>query len=101
MNVDHEPKPTERGVPPAYLPSSGTIRVENLSAQYSDGVCYRIYPELYLRSHFADSPEILHGISFEIKSGERVGVGKFLHFKIGSELLIELVQWVGPVPVII
>jgi hypothetical protein len=35
INNEQEPKPTEGGVPPAYWPSSGTLRVENLSARYS------------------------------------------------------------------
>ncbi|VDB87410.1 unnamed protein product [Peniophora sp. CBMAI 1063] len=52
-----EPKATEDGVPPAYWPSSGELRVENLSARYSK-----------------DSPEILHDLSFTIKSGERIGI---------------------------
>ena len=35
--MEHEPAPTEEGKPPAYWPSSGGLRVENLSARYSDG----------------------------------------------------------------
>jgi hypothetical protein len=35
MNVEQEPKSIEGGVPPAYWPSSGEIRAENLSARYS------------------------------------------------------------------
>jgi len=57
VNIEQEPKPTDGGKPPAYWPSSGSIRVENLSARYS-----------------TDGPEVLHSISFEIKSGERVGI---------------------------
>ena len=56
-NIEQEPKPTPEGVPPAYWPASGELVVENLSAKYS-----------------ADGPEILHGLNFHIKSGERVGV---------------------------
>ncbi|KAH9939288.1 P-loop containing nucleoside triphosphate hydrolase protein [Epithele typhae] len=56
-NIEHEPAPTPSGVPPAYWPASGSLRVERLSARYS-----------------TDGPTVLHGISFEIKSGERVGI---------------------------
>ena len=55
--IEQEPKPTPEGVPPAYWPASGELVVENLSAKYS-----------------TDSPNILHGLNFHIKSGERVGV---------------------------
>ncbi|EIM92492.1 uncharacterized protein STEHIDRAFT_127305 [Stereum hirsutum FP-91666 SS1] len=57
ITIEQEPKSTPEGVPPAYWPSSGDIRVENLSARYSP-----------------DGPEVLHDISFHIKSGERIGV---------------------------
>lgn len=59
INIDHEPEPTEGGVPPAYWPSSGDLKVERLSARYS-----------------SDGPKVLHSVSFHIKAGERVGVGK-------------------------
>lgn len=58
VSIEQEPKPHEGGVPPAYWPASGDIRVEHLSARYSLG-----------------GPEILHDLSFHIESGERVGVG--------------------------
>ena len=35
IDIDHEPKPTETGKPPAAWPMSGDLRVENLSARYS------------------------------------------------------------------
>ncbi|KAH9166805.1 hypothetical protein EDB89DRAFT_2245995 [Lactarius sanguifluus] len=57
INAEQEPKPTEQGIPPAYWPASGDLRVEKLSARYSH-----------------DGPKVLHNISFHIKSGERVGV---------------------------
>ncbi|KAI9434174.1 hypothetical protein H4582DRAFT_2177883 [Lactarius indigo] len=57
INVEQEPKTTKQGVPPAYWPASGDLRVENLSARYS-----------------LDGPKVLHDICFHIKSGERVGV---------------------------
>ncbi|KII93466.1 hypothetical protein PLICRDRAFT_35686 [Plicaturopsis crispa FD-325 SS-3] len=57
IKIEQEPKPVEGGAPPAYWPASGDIRVEHLSAKYS-----------------TDGPEVLHDLSFHIKSGERVGV---------------------------
>lgn len=63
MTIEQEPKSTVEGEPPAYWPASGNIVVEKLSARYSE-----------------DGPKVLHDISFEIKSGERVGVGEFCAF---------------------
>ncbi|KAH9829694.1 uncharacterized protein C8Q71DRAFT_789576 [Rhodofomes roseus] len=57
VEIEQETKPTIDGVPPAYWPASGDLKVENLSARYSP-----------------DGPSVLHGISFEVKSGERVGI---------------------------
>lgn len=57
IESEQEAKPSEDGKPPAYWPASGTIRVEGLSARYSP-----------------DGPKVLQDISFEIKSGERIGV---------------------------
>ncbi|KAI0373549.1 multidrug resistance-associated ABC transporter [Pilatotrama ljubarskyi] len=57
FTIEHEPKPTSTGVPPAYWPASGELRVEKLSARYSP-----------------DGPSVLHEISFEVKSGERIGI---------------------------
>ncbi|KJA13742.1 hypothetical protein HYPSUDRAFT_72890 [Hypholoma sublateritium FD-334 SS-4] len=57
IDIEHEPKPTEDGKPPASWPTSGDLRVENLSARYSQ-----------------TGPTVLHNLSFDIKSGERVGV---------------------------
>jgi len=57
MDIDQEPKSTEAGAPPAYWPASGSIEVKDLCAKYS-----------------ADGPEVLHSLSFSIKSGERIGV---------------------------
>ncbi|KAH9945600.1 hypothetical protein B0H21DRAFT_822934 [Amylocystis lapponica] len=45
--IEQEPKPTESGVPPAYWPASGDLK---------------------------EGPRVLHDISFEVKSGERVGI---------------------------
>lgn len=58
VEMEQEPKPTQRGIPPAYWPSSGDLRVENLCARYSP-----------------DGPNVLQNISFHVKSGERIGVG--------------------------
>ncbi|KAJ7141418.1 hypothetical protein C8R44DRAFT_763397 [Mycena epipterygia] len=57
VTIEQEPKPTPAGVPPAYWPASGSLSVDKLSAKYSP-----------------DGPKVLHDISFNIKSGERVGV---------------------------
>jgi hypothetical protein len=35
INIEQEPKPTKEGIPPAYWPASGDLRVENLSSRYS------------------------------------------------------------------
>ncbi|KAL1703735.1 hypothetical protein EV121DRAFT_260520 [Schizophyllum commune] len=57
LDVEQEPKPTQQGKPPAYWPSSGELRVEKLCAKYS-----------------VDGPKVLKDLSFDIKSGQRVGV---------------------------
>ncbi|XP_006463829.1 hypothetical protein AGABI2DRAFT_187296 [Agaricus bisporus var. bisporus H97] len=57
LNIEQEPKSTANSVPPAYWPARGSLVVEKLSAKYSQ-----------------DGPEVLHDISFEVKSGERVGI---------------------------
>ncbi|KAG8697036.1 hypothetical protein FRC09_008111, partial [Ceratobasidium sp. 395] len=57
VTIEQEPEAVPEKIPPAYWPASGNITVENLVARYS-----------------TDGPAVLHGLSFEIKSGERVGV---------------------------
>ncbi|KAI5124482.1 hypothetical protein M0805_008364 [Coniferiporia weirii] len=57
IDIEQEQGAKEGGVPPAYWPSSGDIRVEKLSARYAH-----------------DGPKVLRDVSFRIKSGERVGV---------------------------
>ncbi|KAJ3890944.1 hypothetical protein GG344DRAFT_77404 [Lentinula edodes] len=57
ISIEQEPKPKAETVPPAYWPASGNLRVEKLSARYSQ-----------------DGPKVLHDISFDIRSGERVGI---------------------------
>ncbi|KAF9013099.1 P-loop containing nucleoside triphosphate hydrolase protein [Cyathus striatus] len=54
---EHEPQSTQSGVPPAAWPTSGELRVDKLSAQYS-----------------ANGPRVLHELTFNIQSGERVGI---------------------------
>ncbi|KIK62964.1 hypothetical protein GYMLUDRAFT_259735 [Collybiopsis luxurians FD-317 M1] len=57
IEIEQEPKPTKEGIPPAHWPSSGDLRVENLSARYSP-----------------NGPKVLQDINFHVKSGERIGV---------------------------
>ncbi|KAJ7487075.1 hypothetical protein FB451DRAFT_1337537 [Mycena latifolia] len=57
ISIEHEKAATEAGKPPAYWPASGDLRVEGLSARYSE-----------------DGPKVLHNISFHVKSGERIGI---------------------------
>ncbi|KAJ3564973.1 hypothetical protein NP233_g7938 [Leucocoprinus birnbaumii] len=58
IDIEQEKKPTPAGEPPAYWPASGSIVVEKLSARYSQ-----------------TGPKVLHDISFEVQSGERIGIG--------------------------
>ena len=57
--IEHEPEPTKEGEPPAYWPASGALCVECLSARYS-----------------VHGPEALKDVSFDIRSGERIGIGE-------------------------
>ncbi|VDB86203.1 unnamed protein product [Peniophora sp. CBMAI 1063] len=57
LEIEQEQKPTIECQPPASWPSSGELHDENLSARY-----------------FPDGPEVLHGLNFNMKSGERVGI---------------------------
>ncbi|PBK89786.1 P-loop containing nucleoside triphosphate hydrolase protein [Armillaria gallica] len=57
LGVEQEEKPSKDREPPAYWPTSGELRVENLSARYSP-----------------DGPKVLHDLSFTVKSGERIGI---------------------------
>ncbi|KAJ7290142.1 P-loop containing nucleoside triphosphate hydrolase protein [Mycena rebaudengoi] len=57
LEIEQEPKSTQDGKPPAHWPSSGSLRAESLSARYSP-----------------DGPEVLSNISFNITSGERIGI---------------------------
>ncbi|KAJ2931797.1 hypothetical protein H1R20_g5295, partial [Candolleomyces eurysporus] len=57
LEIEQEPKPTESGKPPASWPTSGDLRVENLTARYSKA-----------------GPAVLHDLTFDIHAGERIGV---------------------------
>ncbi|KAF8071880.1 hypothetical protein FPV67DRAFT_1779021 [Lyophyllum atratum] len=57
LEIEQEPRNTQSGVPPAYWPASGDLHVEHLSARYSQG-----------------GARVLRDLSFQIKSGERIGV---------------------------
>ncbi|KDR83062.1 hypothetical protein GALMADRAFT_57261 [Galerina marginata CBS 339.88] len=57
LEIEHEPNATDAGKPPAAWPRSGELQVESLSARYS-----------------ATGPDVLHDLSFHVKSGERVGI---------------------------
>uniref|UniRef100_A0A8H8CHL8 P-loop containing nucleoside triphosphate hydrolase protein n=1 Tax=Psilocybe cubensis TaxID=181762 RepID=A0A8H8CHL8_PSICU len=57
IDIEHEPKPTQAGKPPAAWPTSGELRVENLSSRYSQ-----------------DGPIVLKHISFHVKPGQRIGI---------------------------
>jgi len=35
LEIDHEPKPSAAGLPPAAWPTSGELQVEKMSARYS------------------------------------------------------------------
>ncbi|KAG6808744.1 hypothetical protein H0H92_003040, partial [Tricholoma furcatifolium] len=72
VTIEQEPKATQQGTPPAHWPSSGEVRVENLSARYA-----------------LDGPNVLHDISFHIKSGERIGVGEIVSLYIPRSKLAD------------
>jgi len=55
--VEQEPGWSQQFEPPAYWPSSGSLRAVGLSARYSE-----------------DSPDVLKDLNFEIQSGERIGI---------------------------
>ncbi|KAF9466481.1 hypothetical protein BDZ94DRAFT_1280783 [Collybia nuda] len=57
INIEQESMPVESGIPPAYWPASGELRVENLSASYSP-----------------QGEKVLDNISFSVMAGERIGI---------------------------
>ena len=75
--IEQEPKPTEAGVPPAYWPGSGNLKVEKLSARYSEVTLISRWMTVQADVHMQDGPDVLHDISFEAKSGERIGIGTY------------------------
>ena len=75
IDIEHEPKPTPDGIPPAYWPASGELKVEKLSARYSP-VCMKPRgDQLPCSFEYQDGPRVLHEVTFEVQSGERVGIG--------------------------
>ncbi|PPQ71819.1 hypothetical protein CVT26_007733 [Gymnopilus dilepis] len=57
LDITHEAPPTDAGRPPAAWPTSGELRVEKLSARYSE-----------------TGPNVLHQLTFHVRSGERIGI---------------------------
>ncbi|KAF8308383.1 hypothetical protein DL93DRAFT_2100728 [Clavulina sp. PMI_390] len=57
LDIEQEQPATISGIPPASWPTSGTLSVAGLCARYSAG-----------------GPNVLHGISFNVNSGEKIGV---------------------------
>ncbi|KAF9077569.1 P-loop containing nucleoside triphosphate hydrolase protein, partial [Rhodocollybia butyracea] len=54
LDIDHEDEKSSEGIPPAYWPSGGALQIEGLCARYSkDGV------------------DVLHDVTFSVRSGER------------------------------
>ena len=79
LEIEHEPEPTESGIPPAYWPASGDIRVEKLSARYSavcQILCWSFMPVFDFG--LQDGPKVLHDLDFQIKSGEHIGIGTYI-----------------------
>lgn len=77
VSIEQEPKPVPSGIPPAYWPASGKLSVEKLSARYS-----------------ADGPKVLEDVTFDIQSGERVGIGEFSYYAQNLAPTI-FVKWEG------
>ncbi|SJK98373.1 uncharacterized protein ARMOST_01638 [Armillaria ostoyae] len=57
LTVEQEEQSTKSREPPASWPTSGHLRVERLSARYSQ-----------------DGPKVLHELSFTVQSGERIAI---------------------------
>ena len=49
---------------------------EGLTAKYSDGNYHKMSVLDLIFDGMIESPEVLRNLSFEIKSGERVGIGE-------------------------
>jgi hypothetical protein len=76
MKIEQEAKPTDSGVPPAYWPASGDLRVESLSSHYSperpvlapsvrrrSHMYSRMDPKSFMVYHFISSPANVSGLS--------------------------------------
>ncbi|KAH9480681.1 ATP-binding cassette transporter abc4 [Psilocybe cubensis] len=74
LDIEHEPQQTEDGKPPASWPTSGDLRVECLSARYSQV-----------------GPKVLHDLSFHIESGQRIGIGE-QQIALSSSLTLALLR---------
>lgn len=59
LTIEHEKSATSAGAPPAAWPTSGSVSVQKLSARYAAG-----------------GPDVLHEIAFEVRSGEKIGIGQ-------------------------
>lgn len=57
IDIEHEEPFSPSKKPPAAWPTSGSLTINNLSARYS--------PE---------GPNVLHGLSFSVPSGSKIGV---------------------------
>ncbi|KAJ4501458.1 P-loop containing nucleoside triphosphate hydrolase protein [Lentinula lateritia] len=69
--IEHEDEAhSERVIPPAYWPASGTLQVEGLCARYSK-----------------DGPEVLHDLTFFVRSGEHIGIGAYVTSSLTLALL--------------
>ncbi|KAI1790047.1 hypothetical protein LXA43DRAFT_1062381 [Ganoderma leucocontextum] len=62
--IEHEPKSTPAGIPPAYWPASGNLEVKNLSARYSRTApkCCTIYPSMLPLQNALALPKLLSGM---------------------------------------
>jgi ABC-type multidrug transport system fused ATPase/permease subunit len=76
LDAPQEPKATITGVPPAAWPASGDLKIESLSARYSEArVPVRIAGRSAVLIALKDGPDVLKDLSLHVKSGERVGIG--------------------------
>ncbi|KAJ4001710.1 P-loop containing nucleoside triphosphate hydrolase protein [Lentinula boryana] len=57
LDIEHEEEASSEGIPPAYWPASGALHVERLCARYS-----------------INGPEVLHNLTFSVRSGEHIGI---------------------------
>jgi len=76
LEIEQEQRPKEGGTPPAAWPTSGHLRVEGLKARYSKVCSHPQVIEPKCSTIPKTGPDVLHSLTFEVKSGERVGVGE-------------------------